>query len=136
MKNPRKAHVIVRVFICFTQNRAKRAGEKQGPSLKSLTSTVLLPSHLPPKLPRPGDRLKSEMSVGLRRLSVLGEFKPFGLISEALDGKPSDTVLDNYDYFVFDPQVARERDESDADDAPVSALSDRCDHELFIRGNR
>ncbi|KAJ9683860.1 hypothetical protein PVL29_016384 [Vitis rotundifolia] len=76
------------------------------------------------------------MSVGLRRLSVLGEFKPFGLISEALDGKPSDTVVDNYDYFLFDPQVARERDESDADDAPVSALSDRCDHELFIRGNR
>ena len=76
------------------------------------------------------------MSVGIRRLSVLGEFKPFGLISEALDGKPSDTVADSYGYFLFDPEVARERDETDANDAPVSALSNRCDHELFIRGNR
>uniref|UniRef100_A0A2N9GLI6 Uncharacterized protein n=1 Tax=Fagus sylvatica TaxID=28930 RepID=A0A2N9GLI6_FAGSY len=76
------------------------------------------------------------MSVGVRRLTVLGEFKPFGLIAEALDGKPADNVTDKYDYFLFDPQVARERDESGEQQASGSAFSDRSDHELFIRGSR
>lgn len=76
------------------------------------------------------------MSVGARHLTLVGEFKPFGLIAEALDGKPADDVTDKYDYFVFDPQVVRERDEAGEPDASASAFSDRCDHELFIRGNR
>jgi anaphase-promoting complex subunit 1 len=76
------------------------------------------------------------MSVGVRQLTLLGEFKPFGLIAEALDGKPADDVTDKYDYFLFDPQVVRERDEASEPDASASAFSDRSDHELFIRGNR
>ncbi|PON86585.1 Anaphase-promoting complex subunit [Trema orientale] len=77
------------------------------------------------------------MSIGVRRLTVLGEFKPFGLIAEALDGKPADNFTDNYHYFLFDPELTRQRDD-DADDFDASgaALSDRCDHELFVRGNR
>ncbi|KAF7837561.1 anaphase-promoting complex subunit 1 isoform X1 [Senna tora] len=69
-------------------------------------------------------------------LTVLGEFKPFGLIAEALDGKPSDIVTDKYDYFLFDPEVARDRDEEDNYDEAASALCNQGDHELFIRGNR
>ncbi|KAA3482027.1 anaphase-promoting complex subunit 1 isoform X1 [Gossypium australe] len=76
------------------------------------------------------------MPVGVRQLSVLGEFKPFGLIAEALDGKPSDTSTDDYDYFLFDPEIARQREDSSDNGASASALSDRRDHELFIRGNR
>ncbi|KAK6929487.1 Anaphase-promoting complex subunit 1, middle domain [Dillenia turbinata] len=75
------------------------------------------------------------MSVGVRKLTVLGEFNPFGLIAEALDGKPSDNVPEKYDYFLFDPQTARDRDgcvEFDDDDES----SDSGDHELFIRGNK
>ncbi|KAM7491903.1 hypothetical protein LguiA_034824 [Lonicera macranthoides] len=75
------------------------------------------------------------MSIGVRNLTVLGEFKPFGLVAEALDGKPSDNVTDKYDYFLFDPDVTRQRDEVEDSDAPV-ASSDRSDHELFIRENR
>ncbi|CAK9173534.1 unnamed protein product [Ilex paraguariensis] len=75
------------------------------------------------------------MSVGVRELSVLGEFKPFGLIAEALDGKPADDVIDSYTYFLFDPEVCKQRDEADDSDTSSSS-SDRSDHELFIRGNR
>ncbi|XP_022745935.1 anaphase-promoting complex subunit 1-like isoform X2 [Durio zibethinus] len=77
-----------------------------------------------------------KMSIGVRQLTVLGEFKPFGLIAEALDGKPPDNSTDNYDYFLFDPEIARQRDDNFCNDASVAALSDRRDHELFIRGNR
>ncbi|KAG8651462.1 hypothetical protein MANES_07G131200v8 [Manihot esculenta] len=76
------------------------------------------------------------MPSGLRELTVLGEFKPFGLIAEALDGKPADNVADKYDYFLFDPEIVRDRCETDDADASASALRDRCDHELFIRGNK
>ncbi|OIW16199.1 hypothetical protein TanjilG_18914 [Lupinus angustifolius] len=76
------------------------------------------------------------MSIGVRRLTVLGEFKPFGLIAEALDGKTLDSVTDNFDYFLFDPQTARDRVAEDDCDEVGSALSNRGDHELFIRGNR
>ncbi|XP_004308940.1 PREDICTED: anaphase-promoting complex subunit 1-like [Fragaria vesca subsp. vesca] len=75
-------------------------------------------------------------STAVRHLTVLGEFKPFGLIAEALDGKPADDVPDKYDYFLFDPDTVRDRDETDDHDVLSSAFSDRCDHELFIRGNR
>nr|XP_043632201.1 anaphase-promoting complex subunit 1 [Erigeron canadensis] len=77
-------------------------------------------------------------SIGVRHLTVLGEFKPFGLIAEALDGKPADEISDEYEYFLFDPEVTRQRDETDQDDneAESSSSSDRSDHELFIRGNR
>ena len=78
------------------------------------------------------------MPVGVRELTVLGEFKPFGLIAEALDGKPTDNVLDKYDYFLFDPEVTRDRDEFDVIASSVSSSIsvDGCDHEIFIRGNR
>ncbi|XP_027331009.1 anaphase-promoting complex subunit 1 isoform X2 [Abrus precatorius] len=76
------------------------------------------------------------MSIGVRLLTVLGEFKPFGLIAEALDGKPADTVSDKYHYFLFDPEIARDRDAEDDCDEVASALRNRGDHELFIRGNR
>ena len=70
------------------------------------------------------------MSVGVRNLTVLGEFKPFGLVAEVLDGKPSDNFTEKYDYFLFDPEIARQRDEAEDPDASPD------DHELFIRGNR
>ncbi|KAF3675854.1 hypothetical protein FXO38_04594 [Capsicum annuum] len=57
-------------------------------------------------------------SLGAIELTVLGEFKPFGLIAEALDGKPSDTCVDDYRYFLFSPQVTKQRDEADEHDLP------------------
>ncbi|KAK7300517.1 hypothetical protein RJT34_11363 [Clitoria ternatea] len=76
------------------------------------------------------------MSTGVRCLTVLGEFKPFGLIAEALDGKHPDTVSHKYDYFLFDPETARVRDAEDDCHEVASALTTHGDHELFIRGNR
>ncbi|ESW13748.1 hypothetical protein PHAVU_008G222900 [Phaseolus vulgaris] len=76
------------------------------------------------------------MSIGKRCLTVLGEFKPFGLIAEALDGKPPGTVTDKYDYFLFDPEIARDRDAEDECNDVSLAPSSCGDHELFIRGNR
>lgn len=76
------------------------------------------------------------MSIGVRRLTLLGEFKPFGLIAEALDGKSTETVTENYEYFLFDPEIARDRDAEDNCNEVASALNNRGDHELFIRGNR
>lgn len=76
------------------------------------------------------------MAVRVCELTVLGEFKPFGLIAEALDGKPPDTDPDDYDYFLFDPEIARDRNEIDETDTCGSVLRDRSDHELFIRGNK
>lgn len=76
-------------------------------------------------------------SIGVRHLTVLGEFKPFGLIAEALDGKSADEVTDEFHYFLFDPEVTRQRDEPDFEENEAeSSLSDRSDHELLVRGNR
>lgn len=75
------------------------------------------------------------MSAGARHLTVIGEFKPFGLIAEALDGKPSENVADSYNYFLFDPEVTKQRDEDDEFE-DSGTYCDRGDHELFIRGNR
>ncbi|KAK9061061.1 hypothetical protein SSX86_018241 [Deinandra increscens subsp. villosa] len=81
---------------------------------------------------------ESMSSIGVRHLTVLGEFKPFGLIAEALDGKSADDeVADDFDYFLLDPEVTTQRDEADSDDSEASSsFSDRSDHELLIRGNR
>lgn len=78
------------------------------------------------------------MPIGVRELSVLGEFKPFGLIAEALDGKSTDNVSNKYDYFLFDPEITKEADEFDGIDSSASSSisADGCDHEIFIRGNR
>ncbi|XP_074308133.1 anaphase-promoting complex subunit 1 isoform X2 [Silene latifolia] len=81
------------------------------------------------------------MSVGERELIVLGEFKPFGLIAEALDGEPPEisngnNVVDKYDYFLFDSELIRERDHFDFSVSPPSPSSSAADHEIFIRGNR
>ncbi|KAH6787332.1 hypothetical protein C2S52_006884 [Perilla frutescens var. hirtella] len=68
---------------------------------------------------------------GVRELSVLTKFKPFGFTAEALDGGSLSGDDDDYHYFLFDPQVATQRDEgAELDDASSS------DHELFVRGNR
>ncbi|KAL6003365.1 Anaphase-promoting complex subunit 1 [Asimina triloba] len=72
------------------------------------------------------------MPVGVRHLTVLGEFKPFGLIAEALEGgKPPENAHDRYHYFLFDPEIAHERDGDVGCDFLHSG-----NHELFIRGNR
>lgn len=84
------------------------------------------------------------MSTAVRELTVLGEFKPFGLIAEVLDGKAAaaesaQAEVDKYDYFLFDPDITRDRDDVlFADHGPFtpSGASSRSDHELFIRGNR
>ncbi|KAK9124538.1 hypothetical protein Sjap_014140 [Stephania japonica] len=77
------------------------------------------------------------MPVGARDLTVLGEFKPFGLVAEALDGKPCDGVPSSYEYFLFNRQITRERDHAlDEEESSTSASLDGSDHELFIRGNR
>ncbi|CAI8595600.1 unnamed protein product [Vicia faba] len=55
---------------------------------------------------------------------------------EALDGKSAETVTENYEYFLFDPEIARDRDDEDHCDEVASALNNRGDHELFIRGKR
>ena len=69
---------------------------------------------------------------GVRELTVLSEFRPFGLTAEALDGgSPSGDDDGDYRFFLFDPQVAKQRDEAvEVEDASSS------DHELFVRGNR
>ncbi|MQL83204.1 hypothetical protein Taro_015698, partial [Colocasia esculenta] len=87
---------------------------------------------------------RSAMAAAVRELTVLGEFKPFGLIAEVLDGKATpaegaEAEEDKYDYFLFDPDITRERDESlfgDYDLSTPSTPSSRSEHELFIRGNR
>lgn len=75
------------------------------------------------------------MSVGVRHLAVLGEFKPFGLIAETLDGKPPDNIPDKYDFFLFDPELVRNRGEADRN-VGGSHTEPSCDHEVFVRGNR
>ncbi|KAL3521232.1 hypothetical protein ACH5RR_019381, partial [Cinchona calisaya] len=75
------------------------------------------------------------MSVGDRELTVLGEFKPFGLVAEAFDGKSSESPQDDYSYFLFDPDVTRQRDDAE-NLVGTSSTTDGSDHELFIRGNR
>lgn len=75
------------------------------------------------------------MPIGVRELSVLGEFKPFGLVAEALDGEPTGNLDGDYRYSLFGPEVTKQRDDADKfDDASPSG--DGSDHELFIRGNR
>lgn len=75
------------------------------------------------------------MPVGNREITVLGEFKPFGLVAEAFDGKSSDNPQDDYSYFLFDADVARQRDDAESL-ASTSSTTGGGDHELFIRGNR
>ncbi|XP_027163442.1 anaphase-promoting complex subunit 1 [Coffea eugenioides] len=76
------------------------------------------------------------MPVGDRQLNVLGEFKPFGSVAEAFDGKSSsDNPQDDYSYFLFDPEVARQRDDAE-NTVCTSSTTDGSEHELFIRGNR
>ncbi|KAH9317546.1 hypothetical protein KI387_019315, partial [Taxus chinensis] len=68
------------------------------------------------------------MDAGVRTLTVLKTFEPFGLTVEASDngdGKPNEGV---YKYVLFDSQLIR------ANEDIISASSNDCDHELFIRG--
>ncbi|WZY80069.1 hypothetical protein YC2023_026453 [Brassica napus] len=74
------------------------------------------------------------MSPGVRRLTVLGKFKPFGLIAEATDCKPPDVdVSDSYEYFLFDPHLTGQGNDGDGNEANFSR---QREHELFIRHNR
>ncbi|KAG5408099.1 hypothetical protein IGI04_004418 [Brassica rapa subsp. trilocularis] len=70
------------------------------------------------------------MSPGVRTLTVLGKFKPFGLIAEATDSNPN--VADSYQYFLFDPDLTGQRDDDDGNEANFSG---QREHELFIRDN-
>ncbi|GAB2209600.1 hypothetical protein Droror1_Dr00026818, partial [Drosera rotundifolia] len=46
-----------------------------------------------------------DTQIDIRHFKVLGEFKLFGLIAEALDENPvDDAVSEKSDYFLFDPQ--------------------------------
>ncbi|KAG0481178.1 hypothetical protein HPP92_012036 [Vanilla planifolia] len=79
------------------------------------------------------------MSIGVRQLKLLREFKPFGLTVEARDGKLAEDVPDKYDYFLFGREVTRERDELfplELDFSSHVSPSDCGEQELFIRGNR
>ncbi|XP_010423455.1 PREDICTED: anaphase-promoting complex subunit 1 isoform X1 [Camelina sativa] len=74
------------------------------------------------------------MAPGVRQLTVLGKFKPFGLIAEATDCKsPDESYADSYLYDLFDPELTGERD--DADDGNESNFTRQREHELFIRDN-
>ena len=74
------------------------------------------------------------MSPGVRSLTVLGKFKPFGLIAEATDCKPPDVdVSDSYEYFLFDPHLTGQGNDGDGNEANFSR---QREHELFIRHNR
>ncbi|KZV34947.1 anaphase-promoting complex subunit 1 [Dorcoceras hygrometricum] len=67
----------------------------------------------------------------IRELTIIREFKPYGLSAEELDGcTPS---ADDYHYYLFDPQATKQRDNAEELE---EASSDGSDHELFIRGNR
>ncbi|EOA21984.1 hypothetical protein CARUB_v10002491mg [Capsella rubella] len=73
------------------------------------------------------------MAPGVRQLTVLGKFKPFGLIAEATDGKlPDESYADSYQYFLFDPELTGEQDDANGSD---SNFSRQREHELFIRDN-
>ncbi|KAL8144559.1 hypothetical protein V2J09_017591 [Rumex salicifolius] len=80
------------------------------------------------------------MSTDARRLNIIGEFKPLGLIAESLEGKPIDDVPHEYHYSLYSPEVAAERVSTAAAAASESLTSsspgDGCDHEIFFRGNR
>ncbi|KAF6170410.1 hypothetical protein GIB67_014340 [Kingdonia uniflora] len=77
------------------------------------------------------------MSRGVRHLTILGEFKPFGLIAESLDGNPIETITNEYNYSLFSPEITREAlDTFEEYDTSASASCNRSDHELFVRGNR
>ncbi|XP_020578138.1 anaphase-promoting complex subunit 1 isoform X2 [Phalaenopsis equestris] len=79
------------------------------------------------------------MSIGVRQLTVLREFKPFGLTAEEQDGKPAADVSEKYAYFLFGSEVTRERDDLlpiDSDFSSTGSPFDCGDQELFIRGNR
>ncbi|XP_024011523.1 anaphase-promoting complex subunit 1 [Eutrema salsugineum] len=74
------------------------------------------------------------MSPGVRQLTVLGKFKPFGLIAEATDDKPpDDNVADPYQYFLFDPELTGQQYDADGNDGNFYR---QREHELFIRDNR
>ncbi|KAL6581232.1 hypothetical protein OROMI_007155 [Orobanche minor] len=62
---------------------------------------------------------------GVRELTVLTEFKPFGLEAEAMDGGKH---LDNdYIYFLFDPHLVQQRDEGEElDDASPFCIIKVC----------
>ncbi|KAF3336966.1 anaphase-promoting complex subunit 1 [Carex littledalei] len=85
------------------------------------------------------------MSIKVRQLTVLGEFRPFGLTVEEADGKVSEaaTSPEKYHYSLFGPEVTREtpsdplRSSLDlSSDASATSSSEFGEHELFVRGNR
>ncbi|CAN8257090.1 unnamed protein product [Cochlearia groenlandica] len=74
------------------------------------------------------------MAPGVRQVTIIGKFKPFGLIAEATEGKSQDDDFnDSYQYFLFDPELTGQRENTDGDEANFSR---QREHELFIRDNR
>ncbi|XP_031485584.1 anaphase-promoting complex subunit 1 isoform X2 [Nymphaea colorata] len=75
-------------------------------------------------------------AAGVRTLSVLRKFKPFGLTVETIDGNPERSDLhEKYAYFLFSPEITRDRNNASEYEA-ASASCDSSDHEIFIRGNQ
>ncbi|XP_047316183.1 anaphase-promoting complex subunit 1 [Impatiens glandulifera] len=74
------------------------------------------------------------MSIGTRRLTVLGEFKPFSLATETVDGKSAEDSQNKFDYFLFDSAVGRQKDGTG--DCETSCSSKGGDHEISVRGNQ
>ncbi|KAJ3676348.1 hypothetical protein LUZ60_003760 [Juncus effusus] len=75
------------------------------------------------------------MSVGVRQLTVLREFRPFGLTAEEADGDAA-VVPEKYQYCLFGSEVTRESSPESGLDESAAGLSEFGEHELFVRGNR
>lgn len=72
----------------------------------------------------------TEMEIGIRKLKILKEFKPFGL------NEKEEVISDaeKYDYFLFDPEDACAREDEGGTVSENKSI--RGDHEIFIAGNR
>jgi anaphase-promoting complex subunit 1 len=85
------------------------------------------------------------MPLKVRQLTVLGEFRPFGLTVEEADGEVAEAIVspEKYQYHLFGPEVTRETPSDPlcasldfSNDVSGSSTSEFGEHELFVRGNR
>ncbi|KAJ3688112.1 hypothetical protein LUZ61_017276 [Rhynchospora tenuis] len=88
------------------------------------------------------------MSVKVRQLTVLREFRPFGLTAEEADGEVSEASTasvtpEKYQYHLFGPEVTRETPSDPlsasidlSSDASATSSNEFGEHEVFVRGNR
>ncbi|ERN05300.1 anaphase-promoting complex subunit 1 isoform X1 [Amborella trichopoda] len=73
--------------------------------------------------------------LGVHTLTLLREFRPFGLTVEEADGETHENRPEDYQYSLFNPQITRDP-RFLAENSVTSASCDQSDHEIFIRGNR